>query len=761
MQKKIHIYISAVIIIALLAVYWQVTGFSFINFDDNVYVTENFHVTNGITVEGIQWAFAYVYNGMFQWHPLTWLSHMLDCQLFGLDPGKHHLINLLFHIINSLLLFFLFRKMTGAVWQSAFVAMLFALHPVNVDTVAWITMRKSLVSTLFLFLSIWFYVDFARHPSTGRFMAVFLFFLLGLLAKPMLITLPCMLLLLDYWPLKRIRFSNARPESEGSSEDRAFSRIQVSAVSLVIEKIPLFILSFACAFWSSLSHGPSGLVTETAPMTLRLSNALVSYIIYIKKLFWPVELAVFYPFPTSIPTWQVLLSVLLLLCLTILFIYSIKLTRAFITGWLWFLGTLIPVSGLLQPGLWPALADRWAYIPYIGLFIILAWGVPTTLLKWRHRNMAMALLAAVFIVALSARTHFQASFWKNSTALFSRTLVVTENNQLAQLNLGLALHKEEGKIEEAIKHYIAVLKNRPDLPIAYINLGKAYKDIGRIDEAVSQYKKAIELDPSSYAAHINLGNMGFEKGRFEEAISYYKQAVQIKPNSVNGHIRLGFAYSKAEKYDKASEQFNIALKINPHSDEAYNNLGILAVKTRRLNRAVFYFKKALTINPDLSNAEKNLKNIMDSITNIKKKIQKIELELKADPDNIPLLFQAGKIYRQNSNFSKAIDIYKKILIVEPDSSEAYKNLAFAYARQGDYEQGLTSFKKAVALQPHDPQPYYYIACIYSRQNQTKKAVAWLKKAISHGYSNWSQLKTSRDLNNIKHTEYYKQLIKNY
>ncbi|MBC2695325.1 MAG: hypothetical protein HF982_08645, partial [Desulfobacteraceae bacterium] len=340
------VLICLFLVIATLAVYWQINYHEFINFDDSLYILQNKQVQKGLTSESISWAFSF--TDIAYWHPLTWLSHMLDCQIYGLIPGMHHRTNLILHIVNSILLFFVFQKMTGALWRSAFVATLFALHPLNVESVAWVAERKNVLSTFFWMLTMLAYVHYTTRPGLYRYLLTLLFLMLGLMAKPMLVTLPFVLLLLDYWPLERLR--------------------NQSPFNLILEKIPFFAFSAVSVYISSLSVKYYGIVvsTELVPMQIRIANALVSYVKYIEKMIWPKNLAIFYPFPDTLPIWQILGAGLFLASISFLVFLNLRKKPYLCMGWLWFLGTLIPVIGLKQAGLWPAMADRWAYVPFVG-----------------------------------------------------------------------------------------------------------------------------------------------------------------------------------------------------------------------------------------------------------------------------------------------------------------------------------------------------------------------------------------------------------
>jgi hypothetical protein len=425
------------LIVISLAVYLQVRNHEFIHLDDYLYIAENRHIQQGLTTESVTWALTA--TDISYWQPMTLLSLILDYELYGLNPLGYHLTNLLLHLLNTLLLFLVLKRMTGSIWRSAFVASLFALHPLNVESVAWATERKNVLSTTFWMLTMWTYVLYVERPVIVRYVLVFLCFALGLMSKPMLVTLPFVLLLLDYWPLGRFQFRRSAAEIEAQEHKllQPSSR-WASNFRLVLEKVPLVVLSVVAIYVSSLSVQRSGIVisTETVPMTLRIANALVSYVGYIGKMFWPQKLAVFYPYPTMLPTWQVAGAGLLLIGVTLVAIWTFQRLPYLVTGWLWYLGTLIPVIGLKQVGLWPAMADRFAYVPLIGLFIIIAWGGSELVAGWRHRRVVLSVVAGAAIAAAMICTWRQLHHWRNTAELFKHALEVTTDNYVAHNNFG-------------------------------------------------------------------------------------------------------------------------------------------------------------------------------------------------------------------------------------------------------------------------------------------------------------------------------------
>lgn len=500
------ILISCLLALVTVAVYWPVRHHEFLNYDDNLYVTGNEHVQAGLTMEGIRWAFAGDPDDQTYWHPITWLSHMMDFQLFGLNAGAHHLVNVFIHIAAALALFWVFWRMTGALWPSAFVAGLFALHPLQVDTVAWAAERKSALSAFFWMITLGAYGHYARRPSPARYAAVLVMFALGLMTKPMLVTLPCVLLLLDVWPLQRldlVRKSAAARRETGTEAQWQPARAATLA-RLVGEKVPLFGLAAVSSTITLLAHQRLQLVvsTDQFPLGTRLANALVSYVRYLGKMIWPGDLAIHYPYVGDWAWWQVTGAVLLLACVTILVLWLWR-TRPYLpVGWFWFVGTLVPVIGLVQVSE-QSMADRFAYVPLIGCYLMLAWGVADLSAQWRHRAVLLTAAAVLVLSACAVRTASQLRHWRNSATLFAHALQVTTNNVTAHFNLGIAL-AEEGKAEEALTHLRSALQLKPNFAEVHGMIGRTLAAQGKWSEAVASYREALHWKPDLPEALNNL-----------------------------------------------------------------------------------------------------------------------------------------------------------------------------------------------------------------------------------------------------------------
>lgn len=551
------LFVSLVLVLLTLVVYWQVQNHEFILWDDQIFITENSHITTGLTQENIRWAFTTTYPDY--WHPLPWLSHMLDYEIYGQNPKGHHFNNLLFHIANTLLLFFVFKRMTGRLWESAFIAALFGIHPIQVEPVAWVTERKDVLSGLFWMLTLGAYSLYAERAGIRRYLAFLLCFILGLMAKPMLVTIPFVLVLLDYWPLGRF----VRRPSRGKSV----------VLFLILEKIPLFLLavSSGAATYMGAESAGAVLTSNTLPIDFRIGNAVLSYVSYIGKMIWPSRLAYFYPLPVDgLSLWQVTISLLLLISITILSLLAARRLPFLIVGWLWYLGTLLPVVGFIQVGL-QSMADRFAYLPLTGLYIMVAWGFPLILPKWRNRKAVLSLISCIVLSALSICTWFQLRHWKNSITLFEHALKVTPYNYVAHFHMANALVRQ-GSAKEAIFHYGEAITIKPDYVEVYHNLGALLAQQGEIDEAVKQFHTALRFNPNDAHAYYNLGNIFASRGELEKAELNYRSALQINVSDPRTHNNLGLVLMQQNKFEEALYHFSEALKINPEDQKAAHNM---------------------------------------------------------------------------------------------------------------------------------------------------------------------------------------------
>ena len=625
-------YLIALILITITAIsYWQVKDHNFITFDDPQYITENPQVKTGLTLESVKWAFTslHVYN----WHPVTWLSHMLDVQLFGLNPGWHHVTNLIFHIATTLLLFFVFHRMTKALWQSTLVAAIFALHPLHVESVAWVAERKDVLSAFFWMLTIGAYAYYVERPVVQRYLLTILFFILGLMAKPMLVTMPFVLLLLDYWPLGRLQLSAlklADPDKNTKPASRKHKRkkVQKNVVTetsqqhkivqsvnpwsnlkqLAYEKIPFFILSVISCVITIIAQKDATYSIQELPLGYRITNAIVSYTHYIVKMIYPVNLSVFYPRPNEIPSWQTFGAMLVLICVTILVIQATRKFKYLAVGWFWYLGTLVPVIGLIQVGS-QAMADRYTYIPLIGIFIMFAWGVHDVSRRWKNQKVILGIIAGILIIALSFGTWVQVRYWRNNDILFKHALNVDARNWKAHYILAIT-SSQKGYIDEAIQHYQDALRFVPYESEIHKGIGLLLAAKGNIDEAISHFEKASQIDPHDTKAREFLEINLALRGNIKEAISHYKKALQINPSNPYLHYVLGEALAKQGHFDESISHLREALRIKPDIAEAHNAMGIVLASRGKLPEAIVHFREALKLKPDYREAIGNLKIAM-------------------------------------------------------------------------------------------------------------------------------------------------------
>jgi tetratricopeptide (TPR) repeat protein len=662
--------------IFLAAIVWvvfgQTLGHGFVNYDDSLYVYENPTVIRGLNLKGIEWAFTHVVCA--NWHPVTMMSHMLDCQWYGLNAGGHHLTNVLLHTSAVILLFLVLRQMTGAPWRSAFVAAVFAIHPLRVESVAWVAERKDVLSGLFFMLTLWAYARYAQgrsrgerreanagssslapdpRPSTLDYWLVLLFFALGLMCKPMLVTLPLVLLLLDYWPLNRFRTAAATEPIFRLARNRIPAR-------LVFEKLPLFGLAAASCMVTIFAQHEAIQPFENFSLPLRLGNAAVSYVAYLGQMFWPSGLAALYLFtPGSVGVSGAVLSLILLAGISTGVFILRRRRPCFLTGWLWYLIMLTPVIGIVQVGA-QARADRYTYLPQIGLYLLLTWAVADLCAGWRHRRVVLGGGATIILLALILCARAQTACWRNSELLWTHTLACTSDNFVGHNNLGNALLKMNN-VDKAIIHFQKALQIKPDYAEAHYNFGNALLKKGGVDEAIDHFQRALQIKPDYADAHNNLGTALFKKGNVDEAMVHYQKALQIKPDYADAHNNLGTALLKKGDMDEAIVHYQKALQIKPGYADAHYNLGNALLQKGRVEEAIVHYQNALQIKPDYAEAHNNLGSV---------------------------LFQKGSV-------GEAIVHFQKALRITPDYAEAQNNLAWVLATSS--QASLRNGNQAMAL----------------------------------------------------------------
>ena len=684
-KKADRIALTICFLLALLVwgVFGQTLRHEFVNYDDGRYVYDNPAISKGLTLEGVRWVLTHPHGA--NWHPLTSLSHMLDCQLYGLNPAGHHGTNVLFHMATVILLFLVLRQMTGSLWRSAFAAAVFAIHPLRAESVAWVSERKDVLSGFFFMLTLGAYLRYVRRPfSAGRYAAVAVFFSLGLMSKSMLVTLPFVLLLLDFWPLKRFQALETKK----------------TIIRLVLEKIPLLLLS--AVFCSVTVWAQRGAISsDTAlPVSWRFGNAFCSYVVYIKQLVFPSGLAPFYPHPeTGLPLWKIGASVVLLTGISWGVFAGRKKYPYLTVGWLWYLGMLVPVIGIMQVGT-QAHADRYTYLPQIGLVIMATWLAVDWCAALRHRRAVLSAAAAVLLAVLAIAAHKQISYWRDSFSLWTHTLACTDGNYLAHNNLGLVLDRQ-GSRDEAIRHYQKSIEINPRFAEAYNNLGVVLETQGKLEAAAECYEKALEINPDYADAHGNLGSVFGKQGQIEKAILHLEKALKINPDLTEAHNNLGSLFGRQGQFDKAVPHFEKALEIKPDYAEAHYNLGMALEGAGNLNAALEHYGKAIAD----SRRAANIHNRMASI-----------------------------LIRQGQS-AKALPHFEALLQINANDIETQNNLAWILATCPD--ASLRDGKRAVALARsadrlsggNRASILNTLAAAYAEAGQYPEAVATARRAL--------------------------------
>ncbi len=733
-------------------VFGQTLGHEFVNYDDEFYIADNPTVLGGLSLKGIVWAFTHNVND--NWTPLTVISHMLDCQLYGTNAGWHHLTSILLHMASVIVLFLVLKGMTSALWRSAFVAAVFAIHPLHVESVAWIAERRDVLSGLFFMLTLWAYTRYAqgrssverRAPGAGSsnlaldprlrtldYGLVLLFFALGLMSKPMVVTLPFVLLLLDYWPLKRFTQPGGR----------------LVPWHLIAEKVPLLALSGATCVVTLFAQKEA---IAPLPLSLRIGNALVSYVAYLGQMIYPAGLAVYYPYPENgLPLWKIVVALVLLLVISAGAVAARRKQPWLVFGWLWYLGMLVPAIGLIQSGL-RARADRYTYLPQIGLYLLLTWAAADLCAGWRHRRVVLGGLATVILVALIFCARAQTAYWRNSESLWTHTLACTSGNYVAHYNLGYALF-QKGSVDEAMVQYQKALQINPDSAEAHNNLGNALLQKGNVDEAIAQYQKALEVKPDYAEAHYNLGNALLQKGNVDEAMAQYQKALEVKPDYAEAHYNLGNALLQKGNVDEAMAQYQKALEIKPDYAEAHCNLGSALLKMGQVDEAMVQYQKALEITPDSAPVYNNLGNALLQKGKVDEAIAHFQKALEITPDYAEAHVNLRTALLQKEREDEALAQYQKALQTNPDSVEVLNNLAWLLATCPDAH--IRDGIKAVKYAEHACELTHYgvtvlvgtLAAAYAEAGRYDDAMATAQKACALASAAGKQdlLETNRKL----------------
>lgn len=683
-----------------LALYWPVRTHDFIWLDDPDYVTENAFVKMGLSWESITWAFTHTFAS--NWHPLTWMSHMLDWQLFGANPGGHHLMSVAFHAANTVLLVLFLNAATGAFWRPVIVAALFAWHPTHVESVAWVSERKDVLSTFFGLLSLWAYVKYAsesgaRSPKArvwhGLALVLFAF---GLMCKPMLVTWPFVMLLLDFWPLQRV--SGVRRGVSGEENlTPATARLAPTLRRLVVEKLPFCALVAASCCITILAQARSHSLAQTdqVPVEFRVANAAISFASYLGKMLWPVDLAVFYPFPTELPWERALYCALLIVAITVFILWRSKVWPFLPVGWFWYLGTLLPVIGIVQVG-GQAMADRYTYIPSIGFFVAVVWLGTELVGPKRWRRAAAATLAVVVLIICLPFSARQIATWKNSRTLFEHAHRVTKGNFIALNTLGELLRRE-GKLDEAIQYYQESVKAFPKYPPAWCGLGMVLYLNGQKEEGIACQRQALTLNPDDPQALDNLGLLLLWESRPAEAEPVLRHAVKVRPGFAEAHAHLGSALAALDRDDEALDHFVAAVKFKPEAAPLRLSLAAALAKMKRVDEALTEYRTA------------------------------VELQ----PDNLDARLALGRLLTENGRSAEAIVEFRRLATKNPTNVFVLDGLGFALAQNDQIDEALGFFQQAVALSPTNSFARLHLGMMLQRKGSAAGAAAEYRRAIEH------------------------------
>jgi len=691
-----------------LLLYLQVLGFNFIEYDDQQYVTDNVQVQAGLTWSGLVWAFGFHAGN---WHPLAWLSHMLDCQLFGARPGGHHFMSVLLHTATTLLLFVVLKRLTGFVWRSAVIAALFAWHPLHVESVAWVAERKDVLCAFFWMLTLLAYARYIEKKSPTRYLLTLGTFAFALMAKPMAVTLPFVLLLLDFWPLQRISDKKVK-----------------SVWQLALEKAPFLALS-ATACWLTLQAQQIAIVS-TAGLTLpqRFAHTLVAYDHYFWATFFPVNLAVYYPYVVDLNAGKVVIAGLVLVVITLAALVNVKSRPWILFGWLWFLGTLIPVIGLVQVGD-QAWADRYTYLPLIGLFVPLVWLGAEIF----HNKKTVTVVSAVAVVAMLAATSVQLGHWKNTWTLFDHANKVTKENYMAITVLASQLAKQN-KLDEAIALYNQALSYKPTFPETHFFLGNAFDQLGRPDEAVAEYEKALWFKPMQEQTHIFLGIVLGKQKKYAEAITNYEAALKIAPDSAVTHNNLARIYHTQGKFEEAIMHYQSALRLNPKLALAHNNLGILLLQKNDLAGGTLQLREALRLNPTNSETQFNLALALNQQQQSSEAAELFAKTVGASSTSPKAHHEYATALERLHKTREAMGEYAAALLLQPDYPDALDGLAWilstdALAENRNGAEAVKMAERACELtQQKDAEKLKTLAAAQAEDGQFEAAIKTLAAA---------------------------------
>jgi tetratricopeptide (TPR) repeat protein len=746
-EARRAIWVCVFLALAVLAVFGQTARFGFVGYDDDENVYQNPVVERGLSVQSAGWAFTHPQTG--NWIPLTTLSHMLDCQVFGLNAGGHHLVSVLWHAADAVLLFLVLRRMTGSLWRSAIAAAVFAVHPLRAESVAWVSERKDVLSGFFFMLTIGAYVRYAERCKMQNakckiyYALALVFFVLGLLAKSMVATLPFVLLLLDYWPLGRM----GRGQSSEVGGQRSQVRDQRSEVrsqrskggeqaarklpfwGLVREKIPLFALSAGACVAAALVPGLVITDAHRLPLLERIANALVSYVVYLWQMVFPAGLAAPYPYPANgQPRGEVFLALVLLAAITAFAMWWRKQHPCLLMGWLWYLGMLLPVIGIVQISSDAAHADRYTYLPGIGLVIAVIWTVADWSAGWKRRPVLLAGLMTTVIGVLAVCGYLQTSCWSNNESLWTHSLACTSSNSIACNNLGAVLAKN-GKLEPAILLFRKALAIEPDYVAALNNLGNALEMKGDIEGAIALYREALRIKPASEFSRYRLGVVLSSKGETEEAIAQYREVLAMDAPFAPAHLSLGVLLGKSGQVDDAIAQYRKTLELKPDWAEAHLDLGAALGAKDQWPEAIAHFRKALELKPGYAQAHFGLGAAFAAKEQLEEAITQYRKALELKPDYAEANFGLGKALLRKGDFAGAMSCFSKTSALGLDSLATWLNLGREFVQRGDWEEALVCYRQAMSINPRCADACANLGLVFFQKGEAKEAVNCWQRAL--------------------------------
>jgi protein O-mannosyl-transferase len=682
------------LVAATWAVYGQVWRFELVDFDDLSYVAHNPHVSGGLSSQNISWAFTHAYDGY--WSPLTWLSYMADTSLFGARSGAYHLTNVAIHAASACLLLVVLIRMTRRPWPSAFVAALFAIHPLHVESVAWVAERKDVLSAFFWFLTIWTYVRYVERPAWTRYAWVIASFACGLMAKPMIVTLPLVLLLLDAWPLERVAVAARQGESQQGrprkrkepqpASVRPDGRARMHWGALVLEKAPLFALSLAVSLITIAAQGRAGALPtiDAIPIVTRVANAVVSAGVYLAMMVWPGGLAAIYPYPDSAPIRQAILAAGVIAAISIAVVRARRRAPYLLVGWLWYLVTLLPVLGLIQAGA-QARADRYTYVSMVGIAIMVAWGVGDLVRRRPALTRAIAVTACLSLAVYAVLAWRQTQYWRDGETLFRRALSVTHGNYVAYAGLGTVL-RSEGRFDDAIEAYGEAIRWAPRFPEAYAGLGETLLAVNRPDEAATALAEAVRLKPTDPNSYLNLGSALSRAGRLDEAAAAFRESIRLEPGTPASHAGLGLVLGRQDQLEDAVREFGEAIRLDPGFADNHFNLAIVLARHGRVGDALPHFREASRLNPASADGHIQLGNA---------------LAMQGLMDEAIVELAAGSR-------------------IKPGDADVHSNLGIALAARGRFDEAIAELTEAIRLDPNRPELQSNLAYVQARRQEAGK-----------------------------------------